>query len=117
MFLLNSCNRFNGLGLNSLVLSKASPNCFAVKEKNWSESCHQFLKRCSDAGNAEASYTLGMVSLNSSLGNGNFIFNFRLKLSFTNYVFLDFHQIRFYCLQNRGGERTFSALLLDFFCS
>ncbi|KAJ9563983.1 hypothetical protein OSB04_009143 [Centaurea solstitialis] len=58
---LSTCKRFNGLGQNSLVLSKASPNCFAVKAENWSESCHRFLKRCSDSGNAEASYTLGMI--------------------------------------------------------
>ncbi|KVH97829.1 F-box protein At1g67340-like [Cynara cardunculus var. scolymus] len=58
---LSTCKRFNGLGLHSLVLSKASSNCFAVKAKKWSESSHRFLKRCSDAGNAEASYTLGMI--------------------------------------------------------
>lgn len=63
--MFNRCKRLNGLGLHSLVLSRLSTNCFAVKAKNWSESSHRFLKGCSDAGNAEASYTLGMVSLNS----------------------------------------------------
>lgn len=59
---LSTCKRLNGLGLHSLVLSKLSTSCFAVKAKNWSESSHRFLKGCSDAGNAEASYTLGMIT-------------------------------------------------------
>ncbi|GMI99782.1 hypothetical protein like AT1G67340 [Hibiscus trionum] len=58
---LNTCKRFNSLALNSVVLSKASPEMFAVKAKNWSESAHRFLKTCADAGNVEACYTLGMV--------------------------------------------------------
>ncbi|XP_051122679.1 F-box protein At1g67340-like [Andrographis paniculata] len=58
---LITCKRLNGLGLNSLVLSKASRKMVAVKAKNWSESAHRFLKLCADAGNAEASYTLGMI--------------------------------------------------------
>jgi hypothetical protein len=33
-----------------------------MKPKNWSDSGHYFLKQCVDAGNVEASYTLGMVS-------------------------------------------------------
>ena len=45
-----------------MVLSKASQKTFAIKARNWSESAHRFLKRCSDAGNVDASYTLGMVS-------------------------------------------------------
>nr|XP_043625328.1 F-box protein At1g67340-like [Erigeron canadensis] len=59
--ILSTCKRLNGLGLHSFVLSKASPNCIAPKAKNWSESCHRFLKQCSDSGNAEACYTLGMI--------------------------------------------------------
>nr|GEW48778.1 hypothetical protein [Tanacetum cinerariifolium] len=51
----------NGLGVNSVVLSKALSNCLVIKAKNWSESSHRFLKRCSDSDNAEASYTLGMI--------------------------------------------------------
>ncbi|XP_021745000.1 F-box protein At1g67340-like [Chenopodium quinoa] len=58
---LITCKRLNGLGLNSMVLSKASPKTFAIKAKNWSESAHRFLKSCSDAGNVEACYTLGMI--------------------------------------------------------
>ncbi|XP_059656676.1 F-box protein At1g67340-like [Cornus florida] len=58
---LITCKRLNGLGLNSLVLSKASPKTFAVKAKNWSESAHRFLKESSDSGNVEACYTLGMI--------------------------------------------------------
>ncbi|KAI3817451.1 hypothetical protein L1987_11242 [Smallanthus sonchifolius] len=58
---LSTCKRLNALGVYSLVLSKASPKAFAVKAKNWSESAHRFLKRCSDAGNVEACYTLGMI--------------------------------------------------------
>lgn len=59
--LCNRCKRFNGLGLNGVVLSKASAETFAVKPNKWSPPVHRFLLRCSDAGNAEASYTLGMV--------------------------------------------------------
>lgn len=48
--------------LHPLVLSKAGPKAFAVRMQNWCDSSHRFLKRCVDAGNSEASYTLGMVS-------------------------------------------------------
>ncbi|XP_051116620.1 F-box protein At1g67340-like [Andrographis paniculata] len=58
---LMTCKRFNGLGLNSLVLSKASRRMFAVKARNWSDSAHRFLKLCADVGNVEACYTLGMI--------------------------------------------------------
>ncbi|CAK7336158.1 unnamed protein product [Dovyalis caffra] len=58
---LITCKRLNGLGLHSLILSKASPKTFAIKAKNWSDSAHRFLKLCADAGNAEACYTLGMI--------------------------------------------------------
>lgn len=58
---LITCKRLNGLGLNSMVLSKASPKAFAIKSKSWSESAHKFLKLCADAGNVEACYTLGMI--------------------------------------------------------
>ena len=62
-FVWNRCKRLNGLGLHSLVLSKASQKTFAIKAKNWSEPAQRFLKLCADAGNVEACYTLGMVSL------------------------------------------------------
>jgi hypothetical protein len=58
---LITCKRLNGLGLNSLVLSKASNKTLSVKAKNWCDSAHRFLKRCADAGNIEACYTLGMI--------------------------------------------------------
>ncbi|PON50665.1 Eukaryotic elongation factor 2 kinase [Parasponia andersonii] len=58
---LITCKRLNGLGLHSMVLSKASQKTFSVKASNWSESTHRFLKQCSDAGNVEACYTLGMI--------------------------------------------------------
>lgn len=58
---LMTCKRLNGLGLHSLVLSKASQRMLAVQAKNWSESAHRFLKLCADSGNAEACYTLGMI--------------------------------------------------------
>ncbi|KAF5801931.1 putative Zinc finger, MYND-type, tetratricopeptide-like helical domain superfamily [Helianthus annuus] len=58
---LLTCRRFNCLGLNPLVLSKASAETFAVKAEKWSPSAHRFFQRCSDAGNVEAAYTLGMI--------------------------------------------------------
>ncbi|KAL6520546.1 hypothetical protein OROMI_032308 [Orobanche minor] len=58
---LITCKRLNGLGLHSLVLSKASEKMLAVKAKNWSESAHRFLKLCADSGSVEACYTLGMI--------------------------------------------------------
>uniref|UniRef100_A0A2P2L240 MYND-type domain-containing protein n=2 Tax=Rhizophora mucronata TaxID=61149 RepID=A0A2P2L240_RHIMU len=58
---LMTCKRLNGIGLHSLVLSKASQKTFAIKAKNWSESAHRFLKLCAAAGNVEACYTLGMI--------------------------------------------------------
>ncbi|KAG2702720.1 hypothetical protein I3760_06G103500 [Carya illinoinensis] len=58
---LITCKKLNGLGLHSLVLSKASQKTFAIRAKNWSESAHRFLKQCADSGNTEACYTLGMI--------------------------------------------------------
>ncbi|KAF5449333.1 hypothetical protein F2P56_029793 [Juglans regia] len=58
---LITCKRLNGLGLHSLVLSKASQKTFAIRAKNWSDSAHRFLKQCADAGNVEACYSLGMI--------------------------------------------------------
>ncbi|TKY73641.1 F-box protein [Spatholobus suberectus] len=56
-----TCKRLNRLGLHRLVLSKAGPKVFAIKPKNWSEHAHCFLKHCVNAGNLDASYTLGMI--------------------------------------------------------
>lgn len=58
---LITCKRLNGLGLHSLVLSKASQKILAIKAEKWSDSAHRFLKLCADSGNAEACYTLGMI--------------------------------------------------------
>ncbi|KAC9488816.1 hypothetical protein R6Q59_004458 [Mikania micrantha] len=58
---LLTCRRFNGLGLNSLVLSQASAETFAVKATRWTQAAYRFLQRCTDAGNVEACYTLGMI--------------------------------------------------------
>ncbi|XP_059633531.1 F-box protein At1g67340 [Cornus florida] len=58
---LITCKRLNGLGLHSLVLSKASSKTFSVEAKKWSDSAHRFLKHCADSGNVEACYTLGMI--------------------------------------------------------
>ncbi|GAB2289396.1 hypothetical protein Dimus_023706 [Dionaea muscipula] len=55
------CKRFNRLGLNQLVLTRAGSNLFAIRAKNWSESAHRFLKLCVNAGNVEACYILGMI--------------------------------------------------------
>ncbi|GAB2280631.1 hypothetical protein Dimus_015258 [Dionaea muscipula] len=58
---LITCRRLNRLGLQSTVLSKASPETFAIEAKNWSDSTQRFFKRCADAGNVDACYTLGMI--------------------------------------------------------
>ncbi|KAL8224525.1 hypothetical protein R6Q57_020000 [Mikania cordata] len=58
---LSTCKRLNALCVHSFVLSKVSSKGLTVKAKNWSESSHRFLKLCSDAGNVEACYTLGMI--------------------------------------------------------
>lgn len=58
---LITCKRLNGLGLHSLVLSKASQKILAIKAEKWSDSAHRFLKLCADSGNAEACFTLGMI--------------------------------------------------------
>ncbi|CDY51342.1 BnaC02g45710D [Brassica napus] len=59
--IFNSCKRLNSLATSPLVLSRLSRKAFAVKAQNWSEAAHRFLKRCVDAGNLEACYTLGMI--------------------------------------------------------
>ncbi|XP_022998094.1 F-box protein At1g67340 [Cucurbita maxima] len=59
--ILLTCKRLNSLGLNPIVLSRASLKIFAISARNWTESAHRFLKQCADAGNVEACYTLGMI--------------------------------------------------------
>ncbi|KAJ3678268.1 hypothetical protein LUZ60_002071 [Juncus effusus] len=56
-----TCKRFNNLGQDSLVLAKSSLKALFIPAKKWSDSAHQFLKRCCDAGNTEACYILGMI--------------------------------------------------------
>lgn len=51
------------LGVDRLVLANASRKSMCVRAKNWCESSHKFLSRCADAGNLEACYFLGMVSI------------------------------------------------------
>ncbi|KAH0466491.1 hypothetical protein IEQ34_003729 [Dendrobium chrysotoxum] len=58
---LLTCRRFNQLAIHRIVLSKLSVKGTAVRAKNWTESTHRFLKSCAEAGNLEASYTLGMI--------------------------------------------------------
>ncbi|KAL8143942.1 hypothetical protein V2J09_016974 [Rumex salicifolius] len=55
------CKRFNRLGLNPLVLSRASSNVFSIRAKSWSDYADRFVKRCAHAGSVEAFYFLGMV--------------------------------------------------------
>uniref|UniRef100_A0A2P2QN35 MYND-type domain-containing protein n=1 Tax=Rhizophora mucronata TaxID=61149 RepID=A0A2P2QN35_RHIMU len=59
--ILFTCKRMYCLCLNPLVLSEAGAKTFAIKANNWSDSAHRFLKRCVNAGNIEATYTLGMI--------------------------------------------------------
>ncbi|KAJ0972499.1 hypothetical protein J5N97_020458 [Dioscorea zingiberensis] len=69
---LMTCKRFKGLGVNPMVLAKASAKSLAIRAKNWCESAHRFLKLCADSGNLEACYTLGMIKFYclGSRGNG-----------------------------------------------
>ncbi|WOL14435.1 hypothetical protein Cni_G23215 [Canna indica] len=58
---LVTCKRLNRLGLDPLVLSRASAESLAIRAKRWSDSSHRFLERCIDAGNLEAYHILGMI--------------------------------------------------------
>ncbi|KAG6482228.1 F-box protein At1g67340-like [Zingiber officinale] len=55
------CKRLNRLGLDPLVLARASAESLAASAKSWSDFSHGFLKRCTDSGNLEACYILGMI--------------------------------------------------------
>jgi hypothetical protein len=57
-----------------LVLANASRKAICVRAKNWCESSHKFLSRCADAGNLEACYFLGMVSIPTNCVNHLFGF-------------------------------------------
>eukprot|EP01018_Ginkgo_biloba_P000824 Gb_13419 [translate_table: standard] len=56
-----TCRRFCSTARHPQVLAHASLEALAVKASKWSEDAHQFLKRCAEAGNMEARYTLGMI--------------------------------------------------------
>ncbi|KAF7838843.1 F-box protein [Senna tora] len=58
---LLTCKRLKRLGLSRLVLAKAGERVFEMKAANWSDYAHRFLKRCVNAGNVDATYTLGMI--------------------------------------------------------
>ncbi|KAL8140855.1 hypothetical protein V2J09_006876 [Rumex salicifolius] len=58
---LQVCKRFNQLGVNPMVLSKARSAMFSIRAKNWSESAHRFVKQCVNAGSVEACFFLGMI--------------------------------------------------------
>ncbi|GLJ31985.1 hypothetical protein SUGI_0643910 [Cryptomeria japonica] len=58
---LIACKRFNEVGMQPMVLQNASTPVFAMEASRWSDGSHRFLKKCADAGNVEACYTLGMI--------------------------------------------------------
>ncbi|MED6121564.1 hypothetical protein PIB30_031429 [Stylosanthes scabra] len=105
---LLTCKRLNTLGLHSMVLAKATNKTFSVKARNWSEFSHRFLKRCADAGNIEACYTLGMVTYSKARKPNTEMHNFFLysKLCYLQITKPFFMQIRFYCLENRESGRS-----------
>lgn len=78
----------NRLGLHPLVLSQAGPKALAVTAKNWSESAHRFLKQCVNACNADASYTLGMVSV--------YMYILRLPSNFRTTTYININRILFF---------------------
>lgn len=56
-----TCRRFCATVTLPQVLAHASMMALSVKASKWSDDAHRFLKRCADAGNREACYTLGMI--------------------------------------------------------
>ncbi|KAJ4752148.1 HCP-like superfamily protein with MYND-type zinc finger [Rhynchospora pubera] len=56
-----TCKRFNNLGADPEVLANASAKSLQVRAKSWSKSAQDFLDRCTNAGNVEACYLLGMI--------------------------------------------------------
>ena len=55
------CKRFCAAVAHPLVLANASLSALAVSANKWCDGSHRFLRQCALSGNAEASYTLGMV--------------------------------------------------------
>lgn len=58
---LVTCKRFNRVGTHPSVMVEVSTAVFAMKAARWCEGSQRFLKKCSEAGNIEACYTLGMI--------------------------------------------------------
>ncbi|KAJ7566241.1 hypothetical protein O6H91_02G093700 [Diphasiastrum complanatum] len=56
-----TCKRFCAAARKAEVLANASMSALAVGACTWSEGAQRFLKKCADAGNTEACYTLGMI--------------------------------------------------------
>ena len=58
------CRRLYQIGSRDEVLQSIEPPGLQISVSTWtdSDSAQKFLNRCSDAGNAHASYMLGMVS-------------------------------------------------------
>ncbi|KAJ7286630.1 hypothetical protein O6H91_Y326600, partial [Diphasiastrum complanatum] len=56
-----TCKRFCAAATKSQVLANASVSALAIRACDWSEGAQRFLQKCADAGNKEASYTLGMI--------------------------------------------------------
>ncbi|MFS8000544.1 putative Zinc finger, MYND-type [Helianthus anomalus] len=118
--ILITCKRLKKLGLHPLVLSQSCSKVFAVRAKNWCNEAHQFLKLCVNAGNKEAYYTLGMVSINtvfqSLLTEGKEKKQKESKSILCSRVSFKErrereikHVIRFYCLQNRVNGASLLA--------
>ncbi|KAH7278651.1 hypothetical protein KP509_38G050900 [Ceratopteris richardii] len=57
-----TCRRFCVAATHPSVLATASSAVLIGSARKWSPFAQMFLKRCSDLGNAEAAYTLGMIS-------------------------------------------------------
>ncbi|KAJ7299586.1 hypothetical protein O6H91_05G060300 [Diphasiastrum complanatum] len=71
-----TCRKFCASATHQQVLASAAIPAFAMKAQNWSDGAHRFLKKCADAGNVEACYTLGMIwfyCLNSRVGGASLI--------------------------------------------
>ncbi|MCO5552850.1 hypothetical protein L7F22_006368 [Adiantum nelumboides] len=56
-----ACKRFCAAGTHNLVLANVSASALTGPATKWSDGGHMFLQRCTDAGNVEAAYSLGMI--------------------------------------------------------
>ncbi|PUZ75729.1 hypothetical protein GQ55_1G229300 [Panicum hallii var. hallii] len=55
------CKKFGKLGMKPEVLKVASAACVSVRAGRWCPAADSFLRRCGDAGNADANFQLGMI--------------------------------------------------------